>query len=601
MTLPRPRIPTWFIEQIPVVLVLVLEAHTLGGFDISIGALAIADVWLSAMASLAGWKIRSIANRQREQNQLAGVTDHRISCWKAAERYAALGQILLVIRSLMKAASPWSLVYAAMVLGYGEARRVYRCWKPARLEARDIRDDMEALSIRVMKKVLDALVSSGAPFNMSPAERVEWLAARANKLAGDVLLLEKEREDLSCVLDVAGMCTDIPLVQRVQLLADLRREDEEQAEESARQIAGMLADKRVLLSKLDVHELDCESIRLTLDRAGIPADLSIRDRVAGLAIELDGFEAELEHVDTERRRLWRAIRDVVGDVEVTEEDRVEATREYPHVVDEEELEQAEEKTARLRGLRQLASRANRVIPVDVLEIAQHIATQDNRITQTPLFAVQQRVRDFGLSASYTDDFAWISTDGETADGEESAKLEAEYQVEHNTPIGWSRVGVRDRWEFVTACFTEHGCNEFLRQNGHNLTNPRIYVYGGYRNVEWATLRNHMLRLAVHDGDGTQTAERIKRARLNAADKLAQVARHITRDGDGDKPHTDAEKAWCTLLAHIQEKRKLFMPSPFLSAWREMEDLQIAFNEAWSAETARLGAAVDEYDGATKGA
>ena len=57
--------------------------------------------------------------------------------------------------------------------------------------------------------------------------------------------------------------------------------------------------------------------------------------------------------------------------------------------------------------------------------------------------------------------------------------------------GHHRTGYIDIMEFVTACFTEKGCAEFIRVNGHNLTDPDIYAYSGYRNQEWIDLRKFL--------------------------------------------------------------------------------------------------------------
>ncbi len=52
--------------------------------------------------------------------------------------------------------------------------------------------------------------------------------------------------------------------------------------------------------------------------------------------------------------------------------------------------------------------------------------------------------------------------------------------------------IKGRWEFVTACLTENGAQDFINCNGHNLHSPRIYGWSGYRNREWINLRNYFL-------------------------------------------------------------------------------------------------------------
>jgi hypothetical protein len=140
----------------------------------------------------------------------------------------------------------------------------------------------------------------------------------------------------------------------------------------------------------------------------------------------------------------------------------------------------------------------------VQEIAQDVATQDNAITELPIFIVRQNRRTYGVDFGYTDDFVWISDGDESheADSETAAKLDelsktSDYDDEivlgdDGEETTWKKVGYRDHWEFVTACFTRRGCEDYLSINGHNLTKHEIYVDSGYRNAEWKTMRKHLL-------------------------------------------------------------------------------------------------------------
>ncbi len=135
------------------------------------------------------------------------------------------------------------------------------------------------------------------------------------------------------------------------------------------------------------------------------------------------------------------------------------------------------------------------INLDALKkIAQLLVTQDNRATDTPIFAVQQKVRIFGLESDYSDgNIAWFSDDDYVEASESEAKeLEAQYQVDYNVPDGWNRTHYKDIWEFVTACFTAKGCEDYIAINGHNLREPRIYAYGSFRNEEWKIVRDALL-------------------------------------------------------------------------------------------------------------
>jgi hypothetical protein len=140
----------------------------------------------------------------------------------------------------------------------------------------------------------------------------------------------------------------------------------------------------------------------------------------------------------------------------------------------------------------------------IQQIAQDVATQANAITELPIFIVRQKRRTYGIDDSYTDDFVWISDGAESneADSETAAKLDelsktSDYDdeiilSEDGEETTWNKIGYRDHLEFVTACFTRRGCEDYLRINGHNLTNPEIYVASGYRNDEWKTMREHLL-------------------------------------------------------------------------------------------------------------
>jgi len=145
----------------------------------------------------------------------------------------------------------------------------------------------------------------------------------------------------------------------------------------------------------------------------------------------------------------------------------------------------------------------------IQDIAQDVATQDNAITELPIFIVRQKRRTYGIDSRYTDDFVWMSDGAEPheADSETAAKLDAAFVESCDWTVSlpdvddpedeltWTKVGYRDHWEFVTACFTRRGCEDYLRINGHNLTTHEVYVASGYRNDEWKTMREHLLARA----------------------------------------------------------------------------------------------------------
>lgn len=142
-----------------------------------------------------------------------------------------------------------------------------------------------------------------------------------------------------------------------------------------------------------------------------------------------------------------------------------------------------------------------VIPIlrsdcELVKIGRLISTQDNRITDQPIFAVQQKRRVWGLDPE-EHSFAWVNVDSgaELTEGQHFDDLEAEYDETAEEPGNWRRVGYIDIWEFVTACFTEQGCKDFLALEGHNLKEPRIYAYGSFRNKEYRAVRTWLLARA----------------------------------------------------------------------------------------------------------
>jgi hypothetical protein len=135
---------------------------------------------------------------------------------------------------------------------------------------------------------------------------------------------------------------------------------------------------------------------------------------------------------------------------------------------------------------------------ELVAIGELIRTQDNRITDSPIFIVQQKRKICGVDADYTNHFEWIDPrdTSEVYDDAAKAERDAEREEEGLTPIEWIRGGYIEIWEFVTACFTEQGCKDYLALNGHNLRQPRIYAEGSYRNQEWRAVRSYLMSLSA---------------------------------------------------------------------------------------------------------
>jgi len=136
------------------------------------------------------------------------------------------------------------------------------------------------------------------------------------------------------------------------------------------------------------------------------------------------------------------------------------------------------------------------------DIGELLRTQDNRCTDQPMFIVERKARDFGYDAEYGDGFMWVNEDDpeRMIDPENDEELEGLSWGEDDEdgddhPAGWYRCYYKDRWEFVTACFTEQGCKDYLKTNGHNLHGETsIYADGSFRNEEYQRVRRALMEI-----------------------------------------------------------------------------------------------------------
>lgn len=134
------------------------------------------------------------------------------------------------------------------------------------------------------------------------------------------------------------------------------------------------------------------------------------------------------------------------------------------------------------------------LPAELYTIGELIRTQDNRITDQPMFVVFQKREIIGSDEHSPSRICWV-WDGEEVSEPRAKRLEALYQDGRDTR-GYDRYAMQEVDEFVTACFTEHGCKDYLRQNGHNLRLPYIYACGSFRNNEYQLVRNWLAGIKV---------------------------------------------------------------------------------------------------------
>ena len=125
------------------------------------------------------------------------------------------------------------------------------------------------------------------------------------------------------------------------------------------------------------------------------------------------------------------------------------------------------------------------------DIRFNLMKQNNRLTQDPIFVVEQRKKIYGFDSLYADDYVWINEDNEEADPEKADELEDLENTKWSNDEGWSKVYYQERWEFVTACFTEQAAQDYINRDAHNLGPTRIYVYSAYKNEEWRFIRKYL--------------------------------------------------------------------------------------------------------------
>ena len=142
---------------------------------------------------------------------------------------------------------------------------------------------------------------------------------------------------------------------------------------------------------------------------------------------------------------------------------------------------------------------NRIMKNTLEEIGARLRTQDNRCTASPMFIVQQQ-RFHTCDPAEADEVAWFDNEGNQQDDETCARLdklddELSFSALKNPELEeYTKRGIIHYWEFCMAAFTEEGCKEYLRLNGHNLHEPRIYADSWHRCPEMLTIREYLMQL-----------------------------------------------------------------------------------------------------------
>lgn len=142
--------------------------------------------------------------------------------------------------------------------------------------------------------------------------------------------------------------------------------------------------------------------------------------------------------------------------------------------------------------------------MNLQEISHNLKTQSNDCTSLPMFVVQTRRRIYGMDTEYSEDIVWLYADEAVeVDADTRKHLEEMYQNNHtiNGDLcldDYTRTAYIDIFEMATVCFTRKGAEDYIKVNGHNLTDPRIYTESGWRNKEFETIRSYLMSWSCMD-------------------------------------------------------------------------------------------------------
>ena len=116
-------------------------------------------------------------------------------------------------------------------------------------------------------------------------------------------------------------------------------------------------------------------------------------------------------------------------------------------------------------------------------------------TIDPIFLVEQKKRDYGYDGDFSDNHVWVDDDSsELVEDRISKRLDALRHGGRDIPEKYRACYYKDRWEFVTCCFTKEGAEAFIKRQAHNLKETRIWVDSLFRNSEMIAVREHLKQL-----------------------------------------------------------------------------------------------------------
>ncbi|WP_260440042.1 hypothetical protein [Serratia marcescens] len=185
-------------------------------------------------------------------------------------------------------------------------------------------------------------------------------------------------------------------------------------------------------------------------------------------------------------------------------------------------------------------------------IGELIRTQDNRITDQPFFAVMTKREIISSEDHDCDRICWVENQsGNYVEATETQyrRLEAIYQGKYEVREGWDRYAMKEIDVFVTGCFTEQGCKDYINKNGHNLNKPFIYAFGSYRNDEYQTVRKFIMQMP----ETTATDAALAAIQAQGVEKFADDLHKTAMAMCSVKPDNTTPGAYAVLARSFAKK------------------------------------------------
>ena len=151
-----------------------------------------------------------------------------------------------------------------------------------------------------------------------------------------------------------------------------------------------------------------------------------------------------------------------------------------------------------------ATPENITIPDELRDIGERLRTQNNRSTSDPMFCLQILVVETGLDPQYSDNRCWWNAEMCEVVYDNDPREDPDYQEWGK----WEESGYRTRWETVKVFFTEEGCNQHMRLNGHNVKRMahngevRTYVEHYGRCPEMMAIREWLMSLTARKDESS---------------------------------------------------------------------------------------------------